>query len=141
MNLFGAKDAGEGVRSVLGGIGDLAGSIRRAWTGELPPEIEQNLAEIDSQVANGQIAVNKIEAQHASLFVAGWRPFIGWVCGVAFALYLIVFPCYEWFLTLCGLDIPMPVLHLRELLAVMGGILGFGIERTLEKIKGVVGLH
>lgn len=86
----------------LGEIGGVFTSIREAITGEKikdPAEmakISLQLSQLEQMANQGQISINKIEAAHKSLFVAGWRPFIGWVCGVAIAYAFVGQPLIEW---------------------------------------------
>lgn len=83
----------------------------------------------------GQIEVNKAEATNTNLFVAGWRPFIGWVCGLALAYQYIGRPL----LVIVGnaIDVAIPVLPLDGTLwELMFGMLGIGGLRTFEKLKG-----
>ena len=87
-------------------------------------------------VVMAQIAVNEREAQHRSIFVAGWRPFVGWVCGVAFAAHFILFPSVQVIATYTGYDITLPHFDLTTLTTVLGGLLGLGGLRTYEKLKG-----
>lgn len=84
------------------------------------------------EIAKQQIEVNKQEAAHKSLFVAGWRPFIGWTCGVAMANNFIVMP---YIAVLFSVDVP--VLELSEMMPVLMGLLGLGAFRSYEKVKGV----
>lgn len=90
------------------------------------------LAELaaDTQLAQGQIDTNKVEAASTSLFVSGWRPFVGWVCASSLAFQFILFP----FLMSFGLKIP--ALDLGELMTILLGLLGLGSMRSYEKIKG-----
>jgi len=89
-------------------------------------------------LALGQIAVNKIEAASKSVFVSGWRPFVGWVCGFALAYNFILYPMMKFAATMLMDESPdFPELSIGELLAVLSGMLGFGTMRTTEKIKGV----
>lgn len=84
------------------------------------------------EIAKQQIEVNKQEAAHKSLFVAGWRPFIGWTCGIAMANNFIVAPYIMAFFT-----VTIPVLDLSEMMPVLFGLLGLGAYRSYEKVKGV----
>lgn len=87
-----------------------------------------------SQLA-GQLEVNKTEASHQSVFVAGWRPFIGWVCGVALAYQFILRPIISWLAPSMGYSIAsMPGLD-DNLWELMFGMLGLGGLRSYEKIK------
>lgn len=99
-------------------------------------ELAQLAAETD--LMKGQIEVNKVEAASSSLFVAGARPFIMWVCGCAFAYVLIVQPFLMFVCALFGKVIPtLPNIDTELLGWALGGILGLGSMRTVEKIKGV----
>lgn len=86
-----------------------------------------------------QMEVNKAEAQHASVFVAGWRPFIGWVCGLALAWNFIGFDLLNWIRLAFLPDMPAPPAlgGSETLITVLMSMLGLGGLRTVEKIKGV----
>ena len=86
---------------------------------------------------SGQSAVNQAEAGHASLFVAGWRPFVGWTCGAAFAYHYILQPLLLFIAALCGKSIVLPAFSMESLLTVLLGLLGLGGLRTYEKYRGV----
>lgn len=90
-----------------------------------------------ADIAKAQIAVNQVEAASASLWVAGWRPFIGWVCGAAFAYKFVLAPAAAFALTAAGHPITLPVLDFTEMSTVLLGMLGIGALRTVEKVKGV----
>ena len=112
-----------------GGIGDTAVKIREAIVGkELDPEKQMEKLQ---KLAQWQLEVNKIEAQNRSLFVAGWRPFIGWICGVAFFYTVIIRDILN-----CLTDKQFPAIDDGLLFPVMMGMLGLGGLRTFEKIKG-----
>jgi hypothetical protein len=121
----------------LGEIADLAGkAIDRIW----PNKTEQEKAELAAAVTvlQGQLEVNKTEAASSSVFVAGWRPFIGWVCGAACAWNWIGLPVVKAFLPLAaGVSINMAPADLSEMLPVLMGMLGLGGLRTFEKVKRV----
>ena len=100
---------------------------------EVELELIKQLNTLDVQ----QIEVNKTEAQHASIFVAGWRPFIGWVCGIALAMRFLILPTLAVILPLFGVVITLPEIAMSELMGILGGILGLGGLRTFEKVKEV----
>lgn len=77
-----------------------------------------------------QLEVNKTEAAHKSLFVAGWRPFIGWCCGLGLLYSVLLSPLLDiWF--------DMPAIDSSILMQTMTGMLGLGVLRSYEKVKGV----
>lgn len=90
------------------------------------------------EIALQQIEVNKIEAASSSLFKSGWRPALGWVCGVAFAYHFVGQPIIIFLIALTGHQLPtLPEFDMTSLLTVLGGLLGLGTLRTFEKYKGV----
>lgn len=99
--------------------------------------------EIDASLLRGQQETNKEEAKHASRFVAGWRPAVGWVCVVGLAYQFIIHPMLTWLWVFLqaievvpkGLPSPPP-LDLNTLLSLLFGILGLGGYRTFETIRG-----
>jgi hypothetical protein len=84
----------------------------------------------------GQLEINREEAKSSSLFVSGWRPFVGWVCGFGLVYSFIGQPLLAWASLTWHFAIP-PVLDLGTLLTVLGGLLGLGSLRTVEKINNV----
>jgi hypothetical protein len=82
-------------------------------------------------------AVNKVEAAHSSIFVSGWRPFIGWVCGIALAFQYLVRPFWIWAGAIWWPDVPVPPTLDGMLWELVMGMLGIGGLRTIEKWKGV----
>ncbi len=97
----------------------------------------QMLAAMTSLV-QGQLEINKIEAQHTSVFVAGWRPGIGWICGAALAWNFILQPIGTWAAFIAGVELEgMPTLDTGELTTILLGMLGLGGLRTYEKRLGV----
>lgn len=89
----------------------------------------------DTDLAKGQLAINTEEAKSDSLFVAGWRPFIGWTCGVGFSMQFVVGPILTWGAALAGHPVEFPKLDLSEMMPMLFGMLGLGAYRTYEKIK------
>ena len=105
---------------------------------QLEAQAESQLLSALTGVVMGQIEINKVEASHKSIFVAGWRPFVGWTCGVALAYNFVVRPLGMSIAFYLGADLTdAPELDITELLTVLGGMLGLGALRTGEKIKGV----
>ena len=84
-----------------------------------------------------QLEVNKVEAQHRSVFVAGWRPFTGWVCASALAYHFILEPIIVFGLALNNIQLTLPQFDMGSLLTVLMGMLGLGGLRTFEKTKGI----
>jgi len=91
------------------------------------------------QQITAQIDVNKQEAASPSMFVAGWRPFVGWVCGSAFAWAFVIQPLANFFLTSSGHTTQLPTLNLSQMMPVLLGMLGLGGLRTYEKVQRVAG--
>ena len=89
------------------------------------------------ELAKGQMEINKTEAAHKSLFVAGWRPAIGWICGLGMASNFLVIPIANFVLALTGSTILIPLLDTGEMMPVLMGMLGLGAMRTYEKKQGV----
>ena len=84
-----------------------------------------------------QTELNKIEAGHRSVFVAGWRPFIGWVCGAALLYNFVLRDLLAWLILNTGLEASMPPdLAMDELITILLGMLGLGAFRTVEKFGG-----
>jgi hypothetical protein len=86
---------------------------------------------------SGQMEINKIEAGSSSVFVAGWRPFAGWVCGIGLAYVSIIEPVARLVATLVGYTGDFPAIDTTLTMQVLLGMLGMGGLRTLDKIKGV----
>jgi len=89
------------------------------------------------ELAKGQLEVNKVEAAHKSLFVSGWRPFIGWTCGLGMFGNFITIPFSNFVLALFGIDIVIPLVPLETMMPVLMGMLGLGAMRSYEKKNSV----
>lgn len=87
------------------------------------------------QADQAQTQINAVEAQNAHIFVSGWRPFIGWVCGVAFAYHFVLQPLLAFIIANSGQEVKLPAFRMEELSTVLMGLLGLGGLRTLEKIN------
>lgn len=104
---------------------------------ELQQQGEFKQLEADLQLAQGQIDINKVEAASDDPFKSGWRPFIGWVCGVGFAVQFVVAPLGSWVAALYGHSVVFPNMDLETMMPLLFGMLGLGAYRTYEKSKGV----
>ena len=90
------------------------------------------------QALLAQIEVNKAEAASGSVFKGGWRPFIGWVCGAAFAYHFVLQPFIVFGVTVAGVEMPeLPTFDMGSLMTVMMGMLGLGGLRSYEKKQGL----
>jgi hypothetical protein len=99
-------------------------------------ELIRMAADGDLKQVIAQLEINAKEAQHASVWVAGWRPFFGWAGGVGFVYAVIGQPLLAWASAVKGWPMP-PELNLDLLWVVITGMLGIGGLRTFEKSKGV----
>ena len=88
-------------------------------------------------VVQGQLDINKVEAANPSVFVSGWRPFIGWVCGAGCAWNWVGLPVASFILTIIGKPITLTSADLTEMMPLLLGMLGLGALRTVEKINNV----
>lgn len=147
MSLFGIdlKGAGEGIGALAKGAGSLAKDIRSAVTGEVSPEakadIVQKAQELDVKVTELQTKINEVEAGSAKLFVAGWRPAVGWVCAMGLFYGTIGKPFLEFIAGLFGYTGVFPSIDDNTLTTTLYGMLGLGVMRTAEKLKGASGNH
>ena len=90
------------------------------------------------QALLAQLEINKAEAASGSLFKGGWRPFVGWVCGIAFAYHFVLQPLLIFVLIVFNVNIPdLPEFDMSTLLTTLGGLLGIGGLRTYEKKSGL----
>jgi len=143
---------------LLGGLFDVAKSIiGRIWPDPAQQaEAQMKLLQLqqtgelarlaaDTDLAKLQIQTNIEEAKSGSLFIAGWRPFVGWTCGFAFAYAYLLLPFMQFFVFTFGSAETvkqialLPSLDLAGMLPVLFGMLGLGALRTQEKIKGAEG--
>lgn len=124
------------------GIGSVADLIKdgidRIWPDK--SEAEKAQAALLMTALQGQLDTNKAEAANPSIFVAGWRPFVGWVCGVGFAVSALG-PLLEWGSSLIGHPTKFPAIDLSVMMPLLFGMLGLGGMRTAEKINGVNSGH
>jgi hypothetical protein len=102
----------------------------------LKGQLDDTLTQLQS-VTTDQSGVDKVEAANSSMFVAGWRPMIGWVCGVALGSQYIVRPLIQWGFAFAHQSAPtLPGID-DQLWQLMFGLLGMGALRSFDKVKGV----
>jgi hypothetical protein len=89
------------------------------------------------ELAKAQLEVNKAEAAHTSMFVAGWRPAVGWCCVLGMAGNFMVIPFTNFILALLEIEVVIPLIDLETMMPVLMGMLGLGAMRSYEKTKGV----
>ena len=97
-------------------------------------QLEQLKADV--QLSLSQVDINKIEAQSPSLFKSGWRPFVGWVCGIGLAVQFLVAPIGCWVAALMGHPTTFPALDLGTLMTLLFGMLVLGAMRSFDKKAG-----
>lgn len=131
-----------GIGELISGIANGADELFTSDEERLKLAIEDK--RIDADLLKGQMSVNEKEAQHKSVFVAGWRPAIGWIGAAALAYQFILYPLLTWLWVVLqayelipkGLAVP-PVLPADALYSIVLGMLGIGGMRSLDKRKGV----
>ena len=96
---------------------------------------KEEKAQLIQEINKAQIEVNKVEAGSSSLFVSGWRPVVGWTCGVALCYHFVLQPFLMFVLSSTGNPMELPVFHMETLTTVLMGMLGLGGLRTYEKVK------
>jgi hypothetical protein len=98
-----------------------------------------NLAELQAEVTKmtKQMEINMKEAEHKSIFVAGWRPFVGWVCGIGLGYASIIDPLMRFTAKMAGYEGEFPVIDTTITMQVLFGMLGLGVMRSRDKEKGV----
>jgi hypothetical protein len=100
-------------------------------------EQETKLLEIVISSANKQSDVNAVEAANSNVFVSGWRPALGWVCGAGMSWVFVIQPLATWICAAVGHPVNLPDLNSGNLMELVLGMLGLGGLRTFEKVKGV----
>lgn len=131
-----------GIGSVIESVGKVAGDLITTDKERMQLELEGR--KLDQAIDLAQIEVNKVEAASSSVFVAGWRPAIGWIGAAAMAYQFLLYPMLLWGWTyLQGTGwipkelAPPPVLDADQLWVILSGILGIAGMRSYEKTKGV----
>lgn len=126
--------------ALIPAVTSLLGEAAELWNGDKKRQAELVLEQLKNSQAQlmGQLEINKVEAAHSSVFVAGWRPFIGWSCGLGVLYSFFLRPVLAWALLMVEPGLPaLPELDGEELAAMISGLLGLGGLRTWEKARGV----
>lgn len=131
-----------GIGTVIESVGKVAGDLITTDKERMQLELEGR--KLDQAIDLAQIGVNNTEAQHASVFVAGWRPAIGWIGAAAMAYQFLLYPMLTWVWVLAQANgylpagtQPPPVLDADQLWVILSGILGIAGMRSFEKSRGV----
>ena len=98
---------------------------------KLSHELEKEIISLNK----AQLEVNKVEAQHNNIFVSGWRPFIGWCCGLSLAYHFILEPVIQYILIVNGIQYDTPEFDFSQLSTIVMAMLGMSTFRTYEKTK------
>ena len=117
----------------------VAGTVLNKFVADkdLKAKLEHELKTAFHSANLAQIDLNKQEAAHKRMFVAGWRPFVGWTCGVALAYHFVISPILGFVLVLAGVNTELPSFDFSQLSTILMGMLGLGGLRSYEKMKGV----
>ena len=124
-------------------IGPVAGILERvipdkSQAAKLAHEIATMSEKMAHEQVLAQLEVNKAEAASGSLFKGGWRPSIGWICGLALFWSFILQPFLVFFLLVFGVDLPpLPEVGTADLMPILLGMLGLGGLRSYEKVQKV----
>jgi hypothetical protein len=124
------------------GIGEAVAAGLKVLDKFIPDPAQKAKAEAELRDAlikwdQAQTEVNKVEAANPNMFVAGWRPWIGWTCGMALAYQYVLTPIVMWLAAIALIDLPQPPKLDEALWQLMTGMLGIAGLRTFEKVKGV----
>jgi hypothetical protein len=131
------------VGSIIEAVGKVAGDLITTDKEKMEMEIEQRKLDLEEKKLDmagdmAQIAVNTEEAKSSSFFVSGWRPFIGWGCGIAFIYSALIEPICRFVATTVFMyNGSFPVIDSNLTMQVMLGMLGLGAMRSYEKSNGV----
>jgi len=98
---------------------------------KLSHELEKEIVSLN----RAQIELNKVEASHNNVFIAGWRPFIGWACGISLVYHFLIEPIIQYILIMNGSDFATPEFDFSQLSTIVMAMLGMSTLRTYEKTK------
>lgn len=108
----------------------------KAEAAKVKLEMEAKIIEAVASQNIAQMEINKEEAKNSNIFISGWRPFIGWVCGSAFAYHFLLQPFMVFLCATFGYKVDLPVFDMDALNTVLMGMLGLGGLRSFDKFKG-----
>lgn len=140
MELFGLKD----IISTVGKVADdlFTSDEEMAKLGLEEKKLDVEVIKVNASLLKGQQKINAVEAKHRSIWVAGWRPAIGWVCAAGLSYQFLLYPILMWFTMLLKVtgvipgDVPTPpILDTGPLMSLVTALLGLGGLRTFEKLK------
>jgi len=138
---------GDLIKEVIGSAGNIASEL--ITDKDKRVQLQADLARLQLEMADkaeqriheqmmAQTDINKVEAQNSNLFVAGWRPAVGWIGAAGAAYTFVVMPLASWVATVVfNYAGNFPQLDNESLWALLAGLLGFGGLRSFEKVKGV----
>ena len=127
---------GGGVSEAVKGVADVVDRFVETKDEKTAAELKQRLLDLEEmkikdRADERQVEVNKQEAKHPSIFVAGWRPAVGWICVFALAYHFLLYPLGLWGIAIGGNVIePPPDLELGSLFPLLGGLLGICLLYT-----------
>lgn len=107
------------------------------FSGEEKEKLKLQMKEIDAKLQEKQLDINKAEASHRSIFVSGWRPFLGWVSGLSIGYVYLFQPILDMILQMFQVQVDWVQLDLGQLMPLVLGMLGLGGLRSFEKAKGL----
>lgn len=137
------------VGGLVESIGKIADDLFTSDKERLDAQIEMQklgieVAKVEAGLVQGQLEINKTEAQHTNIFVSGWRPAIGWIGATSMAYQFILYPLLVWGWSLLQANgwvptdmRPPPMLDTEALWVILSGMLGIAGLRSVEKVRGV----
>jgi hypothetical protein len=128
------------LQALIGPATDLIGKFveDKDQKNKLAHEIATMAERHAQELAKGQLAVNAEEAKSRNVFVSGWRPFVGWSCGLALFAHFLIFPTADVVTAYMGIEaVAYPSFDMDSLMTVLLGMLGLGGMRSFEKSKGL----
>jgi len=138
LGTFLGGNIGEAVGKIVGlfKVDPTVALTKQTELAEIQLQLQGKLQDAISAEIQAQTAVNLQEAKSDKIFIAGWRPWIGWTCGMIFAVNFIVGPIVNWVFVLRHIPGAFPKMDLSEAMPVLLGMLGLGTMRSYEKVQG-----